>query len=496
MSKRLVIVLVILVFTVAALPPLFGIAYERQIRSQIDSAPENPYLRVELADYERGLYSSEGSLRLAFSDQYIEQLRAALATQDRADPLTAEQQAAFESLLDYTQGELRFDIDVLHGPVAIADGVSVGLARVRSELDSATGKLAEFREQVNAPYLFRAEALVGFDGSSDFQYVVPPMFGGEGNSRFEFSGFNAAGHYDGGERRLKAVGGSSSFKIEREGTRVVLENLEFETDSRLLSNLLWLGKTGVGIRDVRVFSPGSAAQSMFSMHKLGMDLDFDLNESADKLSMEVNYQIAGIIGLPETDLGDLQLRMRLSDVDLEATKDYIVLYQRFGLVNPESMGQFLAELEPLAERILRGSPRIEVEPVKFTLNGEQFLATLGIEFDGDALPADTDVTLLRSNPGLLLGALSAQGRIETSESIAKMTATSIMRDQIAKSIPPDMEATAADVDAAAHEQALAMIDSLIQQGMIRRDEALLSTNFEYTNGELVVNGTAIALGRP
>jgi uncharacterized protein YdgA (DUF945 family) len=495
-GKQAISALVVVAIVVAAAPPLFGIAYEQQIRSQVAGAPVNPYLSFELAEYERGLYSSQGVLRLALSDEYLEQLHSMFETRNPDSAPTAEQQAMIDKLLDVMSAELRFDIDVQHGPANAAEGVHLGLASVHTEVDSTAGTLAEIQQQLDVPYLFRADAQVDFDGSFDFQAAIPPLVKRDPDYSFEFSGLEYNGHFDRADTSVQATGETDLFLLETAGAEIVVEDIGAVIDARLLSSYLWLGKTSLDIREVRVGNSGATAGPTFGMLGLGMDADVAMNETADKLTMAFEYRMAGITGLPDSDVADLNVGMRLRNIDRDAIEDYVQLAQQFGLASADAMEKFIPKLQAIGIRILRASPGFDLSPVQFTLNGEPFTASVGIDFDGAAVPADIDIVTLDSAPGLLLGALSATGQIESSDSLTRTLAINILRGQIAQSVPPDAQITAADIDAAASQQAAMMIDGMIQQGLIQRKNGQLNMDFSYADGQLFVNNVPIPFGQP
>jgi hypothetical protein len=345
---------VVVAIVVAAAPPLFGIAYEQQIRSQVAGAPVNPYLSFELAEYERGLYSSQGVLRLALSDEYLEQLHSMFETRNPDSAPTAEQQAMIDKLLDVMSAELRFDIDVQHGPANAAEGVHLGL-------DSTAGTLAEIQQQLDVPYLFRADAQVDFDGSFDFQAAIPPLVKRDPDYSFEFSGLEYNGHFDRADTSVQATGETDLFLLETAGAEIVVEDIGAVIDARLLSSYLWLGKTSLDIREVRVGNSGATAGPTFGMLGLGMDADVAMNETAE-------YRMAGITGLPESDVADLNVAMRLRNIDRDAIEDYVQLAQQFGLASADAMEKFIPKLQAIGIRILRASPGFDLSPVQFTLN--------------------------------------------------------------------------------------------------------------------------------
>lgn len=493
MGKRLLIFLIVIAAAVAALPPLFGIMYERQIRAQVDEAPDYPYLSYELDSYERGLYSSQGSFRLAFSDEYVEQMRAVL-TPPADESQTEQQQGVVDNLLEFIAGEVRFDISVDHGPITFSEGINPALAKVHAEIDSTSGALAEFQEWVNAPYLYQVDALVDFDGSSDFTASVPAMSVTEGDARLEFSGFETTGRYDNSVPNIKATGSSDSLHVEAEGVRITMDELKFETDSRILDGYVWLGTSGFDVGNFAVAGPQGASVNEIGISKFGVDVASEVNEAGDKVSISMEQRLAEVTGVPEIDVRDFLFSLRLRDIDLDAAKKYMALNQQLSLASVESIEAMVREMESLAEQVLRGSPGIDIEQLRVTFNDEPLMATARINIDGDAFPADVELMPGNANPGLLLAAMSAEGRIEASEAIAKMIATDIVRDQITASLPPEAQVSDTDVVEIARQQSGAMIDALIQQGTLQRTGDNLSVDFEFADNQLTVNGTAMPIG--
>ena len=493
-GKRIIGTLVIVAIVLAAAPPLFGIVYENQVREQIASAPEVSYMTFELADYRRGFYSSQGQLRFALSDEYIEQMRSAIDTNDPANPQTPEQQAMLDNLLEFMSAELLFDIDVQHGPVMTADGISMGLATVHSEIDSTAGKLAEIQQQLGVPYLFQVDAQVDFDGSFDFQAEIPPIANNDPDYRFDFSGLNYTGYFDRPDSRVTARGGTDQFLFEMDSAQIAVADIGITMDSRMLSSSLWLGKTSMDVGEVHLRNPDSANES-FDLRGLGFDADVGLNDTADKLAIAFVYRIADVSGVPDSDISDLRVGMRLRDIDREAIEDYLLVAQQLGFADPDAMEKLLPELQTIGTKILRGSPGVDLNPFEFVLNGEPFTANIGIDFDGTVLPADIDIINLIGDPGVLIEALSGAGQIASSESLARTLAINILRGQIAQGVPPDAEITAADIEAAATQQAAMMIDGMIQQGLIQRKNDQLNMDISYADGQLFVNNVPVPLGQ-
>jgi Bacterial protein of unknown function (DUF945) len=164
------------------------------------------------------------------------------------------------------------------------------------------------------------------------------------------------------------------------------------------------------------------------------------------------------------------------------------------VINPENLAEYMADIQAVLFQVLSGSPSLSIDPVAFDLNGEPFIAQLQIDFDGAALPPGSTLDVLVGNPLLLMDALSGKARVEASYTMANLIASNIVKSQLTATLGPESEISAEDIESLAAGQSQMMIDSFVQQGMIKRTGALLSSDVSYTAGELIVNETILPLG--
>jgi uncharacterized protein YdgA (DUF945 family) len=173
---------------------------------------------------------------------------------------------------------------------------------------------------------------------------------------------------------------------------------------------------------------------------------------------------------------------------------YIEVSRNMGVVNEENSAEYMAEMQSIVFQLLSGSPRLSVDPVAFHLNGESFIAQMQINFDGTTLPPGSTLDALIGNPLLWLGALSGTARIEASDTMANLIAGNIVKSQLTATLGPESEVSEADIESLASGQSRMMIESFVQQGMIKRSGKLLSSDLSYKGGELVVNEMILPLG--
>jgi uncharacterized protein YdgA (DUF945 family) len=494
MRKLIIVLFVVFIVAIAGLPPVFGVVYEKQFEEQLDVGQLSPYTEFRVAEFERGLYSSHATVAFSLTDDYVEQLRAAITPDDSEFPATPEQLENLEALIGLIEGELRFDVDIKHGPASFPDGRFIGLATLTSTLDSSTGELAELQKELNLPYLFALNAQVGLDGSTDFQGDVPPFQQVEADTTIDFSGLNIDGHYNNAERRVTAASTIDTLGVDNPAFGLTIGGVALNTDQTILENYFSVGTTDVSIDEIIVSGSATGEEVQIGISKTGMNVAVAVDETGDNMSMNLNYEIGEVSGFPEMAISDIQLNLSLSEINLEAMYAYIDASQKIGMMNEDTAEEYMAEMQTVVFQLLNGSPRLSIDPVAFRLNDEPFNAQMQVDFDGTALPPGSTLQALVGNPGLWLSALSGTARIETSDTMANLIAGNILKSQLTATLGPESEISEADLETLAAGQSQMMIESFVQQGMIKRKERLLSSDLSYKGGELVVNEMIMPFG--
>lgn len=493
MGKRLVLVLAIVVVGVAALPPVLGMVYERQIRTEFENAPANPMVALALTDYQRGLYQSNGTFSVALTDEYLANLRASSQAPVDGQPRDAEAQVALDGLLAALAAQLSIDFEVQHGPVTVNEGPEMALAFVRTTWNPDSGELRDFQARMDVPYLLQSDALVGFDGKVEFTGNAPPMSEVNGDFGFEFSGLSFDGSFAMGTRSMQMTFASESLAIGAAGQAFRLAGMQGQVDGSLLSEYIWLGDTAVTLREMTFDSASGDMPVSFAVRNVALSGASELNDAGDRLSLAAEYSIDSMTGIPGAEIADLRIGMRFSNFDVRAYEQLVQQAQGMNTSSPEASQAALRELASLFAELLRGSPGMEMAPLKLKWNGQPFEADVRMDFDASAL-GEAEFAQLSANPGLALVAMSGDGRVAVAEAIAAQLLASALRDQLAQHLPPDAELTDEQIGQAATAQAAMTIEALVQQGMLERNEQLLKSDFNYADGLLTVRGNAIPLG--
>lgn len=493
MLKRVLLVLLTLGLVGLITPPAVGFAYEREFRSAIAVGLSHPAFQITLLDYQRGLYGSSAEIQLGYKDELAERCRTLLSDDSGGQTEATPDVAFIQILMNFCQDGLRFDTQIDHGPLVTGDGVHLALARMSTQMAPESGVLADAWSQLDVPYLVRFDGIVNFDKTMDFEADIPALeWSNDLDQAFGFSGLLLNGRYDSSSGSLTYRGHTEALEIVAQPAYTKLWDLQMEGDMVMADAGLWSGSMSMGIRSMAARPVGGAIHGRILLTDLGVLIESQIDEDAGKVETDLVLELANLDGMQSFDLTDLRVAL-ISNLDLQAMKDYQEISQRWFFASPEEIQNALPELGDVGLRILREDPVLGLEPIQFTVNGDRFEAGVRVEFDASVLPPGVGLTDLATNPALIRSGLMARGGFNTPEALAREFALGAFSGIMMSSLPPDAQVDPQEIAAAARQQSATMIDALIAQGLVERQGGSLSAEFTFRENVLTVNGRAIPM---
>ncbi len=417
MKKSVIAFSVIVIVAVGLVAPAgyFGEATERILRERVANMPYG--LQVEIAEYERGWFSS--TARLEWN------LPGAAITPEELGEISAS--SLLPALATLMSGPIAADIEIAHGPVFFAAGFGAGLF-------SARGRIALDAGASDGPGNDIEVLLSSFSGQAVYNRIeAPRLFWNLGEVRREFRESGMAAALDGGSLELEGLlmegewTGPGSFQLqsaalgsleviaagEGESMRFGLTDLEqsvefpegFEGGSLLMdSNSVY------SVGELRLESAGGDAV----LHMSGIE-----SQTATSLSDEgvfaaessASFSVLDILG---REFAPARLEASMGGLSEEAI---LMLVDEMGRVSEAAgdagaaegpaqgidangrptlaagLPQPTPELLEAWRLLLEGSPRFNLDA---TLNygGEHALAfTFQQAFDGERAPAASDLDI-------------------------------------------------------------------------------------------------------
>lgn len=472
MKKLIPIAVVILVVAAIAAPPLIGGVMESTVRTRIERMDDNPMFAMRIVEYDRSWFSSQAEIEMALDERYFDLLAA---TGDIND-------AQMTAMMN--EQSIHIPVSLTHGPVIVSDGLYFGLARLYAVLDNRDQLAAMAMQELGLDYLAELRGQVSYLGRFSFLGNVPPIDYYDESGQLQFSGLNIEGSAHRGNLQLD--GGFNSLAMDADGTAATIENLFLTSDSDQINQALWIGEFDSGIESLVIVDTYGGAGDALRFSGLRANGSTDLDATGELLEATATY-IAETVHIPELDmeLTDTEVTVSIENISAQAMTDY---YENMFNIDPQNPDAAIVAMQDLSGRILENNPGISVDPIRFTLDGESLTAAISARIV-NADQGNADFT----NPFALLSMLEASADLSASKPLFLRLASLGAAGQMGSIRPGDLP-PGETVESMAEAQAQLMIANFLAPGYLVDDGENYTTDIDYANGEVRINGNPLPLG--
>jgi len=496
--KKLTIFLLIVIVVMLSLPGLLGKLAKDQIQNQLSLTEGNPFLTLKITDYDRGWFSSALRYELNFTEQY-----RALISGSRTGEPTERPLASIDSTLQELIAPFELESKLSHGPVGFLNGPFVGLYRSETKESADNPKLAEFLTEAGMPYLLSMHSTTSFFGTTTFDFDMPasgqisnstanPATNNTLASKLVFSGTTGNATFAPGSKHLQIASQTDNLSIKDNGAELTLQGMTFEADQTLVSNLIGLGPANLTIGSFVIRDPDSATSNAeptaMTMQDLSFSMDTNYGSSKQIIDVKASYEIGEML-IEDQTITDVELTVNARELSLSALQKYNDWSQEIAMASTTEPGEqesLLEELIPLAHEFASASPRLSIDPIKLTANGESFLASLKIHLNGSSLPALADFNLM--DPAMWAQVASGNVNLALSEQMATLLAVASSQSQLQAALGDDSGIPPEQIQQMAIAQAPIVLQTLVQQDWLRHADGQISAALSFENGELLLNG--------
>jgi uncharacterized protein YdgA (DUF945 family) len=450
------------------LPPVFGRVTQSQVDARLAALADHPLIGASLASYERGWFSSVARIELRPLGDYGAAL-ASLST-------------------DGLPPRALIRVDFAHGPIAVLDGVHLGISRMVARPDPAAPGVAELAARLGVPYLFEFRGRAGFSGALRFDADAPPIDAAIPSGRLIFSGARLTGAARG--RAVQYDARLDSFVLDADAGGLRLSQLTAVGDHELRGSLP-LGRTEITIERWSISDASRASGPRLDAADVRLSSELALDTGGALLNLRHTLTVGSLSTPPDLTLRDATVELRSGNLDADALAAYWQALQRSvtrGAVDPNLV---LADVTPAIERLLAAEPTFAADPVRFTLNGGSFDGRLSAQLRAGALPPAGALDL--RDPTLWLDVLEATAEATIAEAPARDLAVQLLSTRLARAnpgVPPDQLRSMAEA------QVRLVLAILLGQGMIVARDDHYTTHVAFAGGTLTVNGSALPLTPP
>lgn len=398
-------------------------------------------MAVELASFERGVFSSQARYRLVMQD----------ADNDGAGL------------------ELFISDHIEHGPLPLSRLTSFRwlpvMAVSHAQLENSDDLADLFAASAGRPPLSVTSSL-GYGKGLQGHIEVAPLNWQRDGLTGTFSGLSAVYKTDTAGDTIKMSGRVDSVELAGPGS-VSLVGMDFNLDRRRGASGLYFGTSRVELDQLAVERPGEPPVVLSEL------LQTDAVEhDADGAKMQLGYRV-GSVAYGTTRLGSLDLGLTVSRLDPQAVMELWSMYE--SLAQAQYAEQPDAEqLQTTLQQLLDGQPRVSLDNLTIkTANGESRF-TLGLDLQRPASlqvpPADLASSMIRNLDANLV--------------LSKPMMMDVVRHKAL--FQPGTDPEAVEQEASMAVEMLGAMAEMLQLGRLEGDNVVSQLN--YANGSITING--------
>jgi len=435
MKKLLIIVAAV---AVLALSPYFvGSKAEAHIKKILELTNENPSFNITITEYDKGWFSTKATFELELTMQL--------------DPDMKE------------FPKLRFIEEMSHGPLLWqTEGFGLGL------IDTVSTILLpdEWQTEINKIEAIKEDTLqmtsrTDFDGSTRSHFNLKAINITEGNHSVIIEPATATFSYD---MKGHILGSAlwQGMQFSEQGKEVFkMGKLEAELDSQVITGNMFAGNAiSSGTFDSvieKVAFTGTTPAQAATLSNIRVKGESDIHE--DLMDAHVLYAIENIAVMAQ-EFRDLQLDLSILNLDIKAMQELnevVAKSQQQVSQDPQAQAAALLEnMQSVLPKLLTKDPQLKINNLGLTTDHGKITSQLNMKINPELFNLD--------NPQSLVAAIEA-------------------------------DANGSGPEAFFNAQGLAtMIDPLVQQKMLIREDGQLKFNITFVKGVPLINGNPMPMG--
>ena len=448
-----------------ALPPVFGMLTETQVRERIDTLNANEQLDVRLESYDRGWFTSRALL--------------SVAPPQPADPSVGETFAALFSQ------PMAVAVDFNHGPVSLQDGFFLGVSELLAR-PAAEQPGAAAGDPGGAPIPFEFEAQSTFGGDLHFLARLLPFDRDIGADSVSFSGGSIGGTVTG--RRITARAQAETFQYRTGAATLSVQGVAASADNELLTRYLMPGTVELSVQRASVeLGLGAASSPVFDASGISFTSSTALDADAGLLDGTVSLGFDRTRVGSDTDITDAAFEAAAQSLDVPALGALYAAYAE-GASTPGGQSPPPDAIEPAIVRLLEREPSASVDPLRFDWNGDAFEAEVFLEANPAAWPVDLD------DGGLWATLVNGTAELSAAKPLAERLAVQIVKSQLTARLMEGDSIPFEALDTMAEAQAGLVLTMLSAQGLLEDTGSLYRARVVLENGLMTINGQPLPFG--
>lgn len=460
--KKIIVAIMAVVAIFLVVPKFFAKPINQHIVNLVEQLDNTPGYQVSIAKHHRGWFSSTAIVTIKIdSDVFISP--------------TADQ-SEYADILKKLSGDGTLNIQ--HGPILIADGLSLGVAAWTFNSDESL--LREALTYSNVERFYSLKGVTDFSGNSRYTDAIT-AFTTVKNVNNTFSGWAGQGTFS---QKSLTYSGSSEFFTLNDKTDVTVKDikLKIQADSgwlEMLENPIYnsTGKLSVDTINIKVQD-----ESPITMNGLAIAYETEKNTEETLVSMDMSYKV-DTVKFSGGEANSFILKIQMNNLEKEFLKAYQNVMQ-----DPNGLDKGLESL--MQDNLfaqLQASPEMNISELSMNINDKRFSGNLFTKLDGvQSLPSNL------TDPKFWMSHVIARSDITIEKSLALLLGESILLPQLANN-PATQDLPLAQQKEMVAAQINSIVGSLVAQGTLTETENTYESALRLDKGAATINNKVTPL---
>lgn len=355
-----------------------GVRAEQAFKEELVKVNTGPAIKLELADYDRGLFRAKGILKVKFTA-----------------PGHDEEPVLFEQPFTVVHGPILWDTAFAFRPAAFG---------FKTHLDAQPEWPADFKT-ILADERVRLTSHVGFGGGSSTRLVIESGELQLSSGTLDLKQGELRVDYDPSDKAMTGDFVWPGFVFNSEMGALTVADMGFNWAGTYYSQNVQIGEGEYHIGEI---SAKQGEMEAFTMNALRLTGKQSLDASGEKVSSAVDMTLDVVRFMGQEMVKDGNLRLEINNLSMAALKK--LDETNANEMTPEQMENLFADLSAL----LQHGVELKVAPLKAQIQGQPFMLTLLAKLPAVEGPIE--------NPMLLMQQAEADLDVNTSAALLSMWA--------------------------------------------------------------------------
>ena len=463
--KKLTIIALLIAAMGLIGPKIIGSVANKNINEAVVAINEAPGYQAKVVSVESGWFSTSAKANV------------------RLDP------AIFGDMFPYPEVATFFEdfsitvnVNAQHGPFLSLNGLGVGLLALKAEVDESM--LRDILTYSDDQRLYSLAMDMSLFGSVDYADKVEG-FSVIGMDGISFSGWTGNGSMSSSHLDYKGQMGSLAIGSDLFAFEINSMSLVMDVDdswASMMTDPFYDSTFEFNIGSLIMGSSTDQSRSV-TIDNMVMDGVSKQSDDGQLLDVDFNYSV-GRITTPQFTAEDMVVKTELLNLE----KDFMTAMQEVS-ANPLALEEMASNIESKLLPQLQVSPAFNITEMSGTIGDGGFSGKMLTKLAGvEGIPANLE------DLGFWASKVVVDSKFEVEKAMALFVAELSLNSQFKNNPAISGQMTDTEIEALAAQQAVFMVDTLSQQGMVAVNaDGNLEIAFTMKDGQAVLNGNPMPL---